>query len=284
MFLWDFVAENVMGQIVDWVYSKILEFLGEFFAMMGNMGADVFDYSFVKAIVELFRLFGWALFAVGIVVAVFEVAIEYQNGRGNIKDISLNSIKGFMAVSLFSILPIELYQFCISLQSEMTSGMSHLVDADSVGDTAIQSLEMIATLSFGNLILIFLLIMMGYSVIKIFFANLKRGGILLIMISVGSLHMFSIPRGYTDGFTQWCKQVIGLCLTAFLQAIILIAGLGVMKDNCLLGVGIILSASEIPRIAGAFGLDTTTKASLMSTIYAMQSAMNVTRTVAGAVR
>lgn len=284
MFLWDFVADNVMGQIVDWIYSKVLEFLGEFFAMMGNMGADMFHYSFVKAIVELFRLFGWALFGVGLVVAVFELAIEYQNGRGNIKEISLNAIKGLMAVSLFSVLPLELYQFCITLQSQMTSGLSTLVGADSVGETAIHSLELITALSFGNLILIFLLFMMGYSVIKIFFANLKRGGILLIMISVGSLYMFSIPRGYTDGFTQWCKQVIGLCLTAFLQAIILIAGLGIMRENCLLGIGLVLSASEIPRIAGAFGLDTTTKANLMSTIYAAQSAMNMTRTFIGAVR
>ena len=31
MFLWDFVADKVMGQIVDWIYSKLLEFLGEFF-------------------------------------------------------------------------------------------------------------------------------------------------------------------------------------------------------------------------------------------------------------
>lgn len=31
MFLWDFVADAVMGQIVDWIYEKILEFLSEFF-------------------------------------------------------------------------------------------------------------------------------------------------------------------------------------------------------------------------------------------------------------
>ena len=43
--------------------------------------------------------------------------------------------------------------------------------------------------------------------------------------------MFSIVRGYTDGFIQWCKQIIGICLTAFLQAVILIAGMGVMKEK-----------------------------------------------------
>lgn len=81
-------------------------------------------------------------------------------------------------------------------------------------------------MGFGSItspiMVLFSIILMAYAVIKVFFANLKRGGILLIQIAVGSLYMFSVPRGYTDGFVQWCKQIIGLCLTAFLQAIILI--------------------------------------------------------------
>ena len=279
MFLWDFVADKVMGQIVDWVYSKLLEFLGEFFGMMGSMGADLFDYDFVRAIIELFRLFGWALFVSGMVVTVFEIAVEYQSGRGNIKDACLNAMKGFMAVSLFPVLPVELYKFCISLQVTMSNGLAKLVGSQSVGDSAIKSLSYMQKLSLGTVLHIFLLIMMGYSIIKVFFANLKRGGILLVMIAVGSLYMFSIVRGYTDGFIQWCKQIIGICLTAFLQAVILIAGLGVMKENCLLGIGLILAASEIPRIAGQFGLDTSMKANIMSTVYAAQSAMNITKTI-----
>ena len=131
--------------------------------------------------------------------------------------------------------------------------------------------------------MIFLLILMGYAVIKVFFANLKRGGILLIQIAVGSLYLFSVPRGYIDGFVGWCKQVIGLCLTAFLQATILIAGLMVFKDHALLGLGLMLSAGGIPRIAGAFGLDTTTRANIMSAVYTAQAAVNTTRTIVQAV-
>ena len=37
----------------------------------------------------------------------------------------------------------------------------------------------------------------------------------------------------------------------FLQATVLIAGLMVVKDQALLGLGLMLSAGEIPRIAGA---------------------------------
>ena len=82
---------------------------------------------------------------------------------------------------------------------------------------------------------------------------------------------------------SWCKQVIGLCLTAFLQATILTAGLMVVKDNALLGLGLMLSATEIPRIAGAFGLDTSTRGNLMSAVYTAQTAVNMTRTIFKAV-
>ena len=133
------------------------------------------------------------------------------------------------------------------------------------------------------LMVIFCLILMAYAVIKVFFANLKRGGILLIQIAVGSLYMFSIPRGYLDGFTQWCKQVIGLCLTAFLQATILVAGLLVVREQGLLGLGLMLSAGEIPRVAGAFGMETSTKANMMSAVYTAQAAVNTTRSLVLAV-
>ena len=56
------------------------------------------------------------------------------------------------------------------------------------------------------------------------------------------------------------------------------------KDHALMGVGLMLSAGEVPRIAGSFGLDTTTKANITSAVYTAQSAVNVTRTIAAAIK
>jgi len=284
MFIWDFAADTVLGQIVDWIYAQIISFLGEFFAMMGNMGAELFEMSWMRAIVLFFSYLAWALYVTGLVVSAFECGIEYQSGRGSIKDTALNAIKGFMAVSLFTIVPVELYKLAITLQGTFTSGITGLTGADSgIGPMAAAALASIGDVLVSPVMGIFCVILMGYAVIKVFFANLKRGGILLIQIAVGSLYMFSVPRGYIDGFVSWSKQVVGLCLTAFLQATILIAGLMVFNSKMLLGLGLMLAASEIPRIAGQFGLDTSTKANLMSTMYAAQTAMNMTRTVVQAV-
>ena len=101
--------------------------------------------------------------------------------------------------------------------------------------------------------------MFGYCTIKVIFANIKCGGILLCQIAVGSLYMFSVPRGYVDGFINWTKQVIATCITAFLQTIILYLGLLTYTQHALLAVGICLSATEVPRIAQIYGLETSIK-------------------------
>ena len=67
------------------------------------------------------------------------------------------------------------------------------------------------------------------------------------------------------------------------ESAILVAGLLVFKDHALLGLGLMLSANEVPRIAGTFGLDTTTRANIMSAVYTAQAAVNTTRTIAHAV-
>ena len=297
MFIWDFVADKILGQIVDWFYGQVVGFLGNFFAEMGNMGVELFEMSWVQSIVLFFSYLAWALYGTGLVVACFECGIEYSSGRGNIRETALNAIKGFMAVSLFTVVPVRLYELSVTLQGQLTAGITGY--GASIGDvasdimqefSAVESLTDLTSgpfLGFGSItsgiMILFCIILMAYAIIKVFFANLKRGGILLIQIAVGSLYMFSVPRGYTDGFVQWCKQIIGLCLTAFLQATILIAGLMVFKDHALLGLGLMLSAGEIPRIAGAFGLDTTTRANIMSAVYTAQAAANTTRTIVQAV-
>ncbi len=287
-----------MDNLLDWLYSQIVGFLGNFFAEMGNMGVELFEMNWVQSVVLFFSQLGWALFGVSLVVACFECGIEYSTGRGNIQQTALNAIKGFMAVSLFSVVPVRLYALSVSLQGLMTTGLAGSGESiGSVGTKIIEDLQITDTLEaamtgsrFGlhaitsGIMLIFCIILMAYAVIKVFFSNLKRGGILLIQIAVGSLYMFSIPRGYIDGFTQWIKQVIGLCLTAFLQATILVAGLMVFKDHALLGLGLMLSAGEVPRIAGTFGLDTTTRANIMSAVYTAQAAINTTKVVAAALK
>ena len=252
------------------------------------MGADIFDLSWVQATVRLFVLFGWALFATGVVVAIFDVAVEYQTGRANIKTTAINILKGFLACGMIGTVPIELYKFCISLQNTFSHDLSALLVGEQTLDLAGESTKVLKgcflislDVEFGLLNLL-CLIAFAYCVVKIFFQNIKRGGILLIQMGVGSLYMFSIPRGYTDGFIQWVKQVIAICFTAFMQTTLLYIGLLTFPDHMLLGLGIMLAANEVERIARQFGLDSSVKVNMMSVVHTTTTAVNMARSFAKA--
>lgn len=246
---------------------------------------EIFDLSWVQAMVNLFTMLGWSLFVVGVVVVVFEVAIESQSGRVNVKGTALNVLKGFFAASLVGVLPVQLYKTCCHLQGIFTADLAGIFageQSSTIGAFAGQILSLAfdpnAAVQVG-LKLIFFLLAFAYCVIKIFFANIKRGGILLVQIAVGSLYLFSVPRGYTDGFYQWCKQVAAICLTAFLQTTLLFLGMMTFQDNMLLGIGIMLAAGEVPRVAQQFGLDSSVKVNMSSVIYSTNSAVNLARNI-----
>ncbi len=270
--------------IEDLIYQKIIELLGEFFSYMNSMGSDLFGLPWVNQIVTLFGLLGWALFVVGIIVALFDFAIESQNGRGDPKALAMNIIKGFMAASLFTVVPVKLYGLAVAMQSSMSADMTGLVSPEGSGTLLDACLGAVGDMMFGPLLNILIIIMFGYSVIKVFFASLKRGGILLIQIAVGAMYMFSIPRGYTDGFVMWVKQVIATCLTAFLQSTMLVCGLILFKDYWLLGLGVMLAAAEIPRIAGLFGLETAARPNINGVVHTAQSAVHLATMVKTAVK
>lgn len=279
------LSSAIWDTMLQWMYKTVYGAVADFFTYMGNMGAELFDLEWIQAAIRLFTLFGWALFIAGTAVAVFDVAIEYQNGRASIKTTAINILKGFFACSLIGIVPVELYKFCITLQNTFSHDLASVLAGTETLDLSQQSLSvltgsyLVAEEARVSLFNILSLIAFYYCVIKIFFANIKRGGILLIQMSVGALYMFSVPRGYQDGFNQWMKQVAALCLTAFMQTTLLFLGLLTFPDNMLLGLGIMLAANEVPRIAQQFGLDSSVRVNMMSVVHATTTAVNMTRSV-----
>ena len=284
------ISEAIWEAMLQWYYETIYNAIADFFTLMGNMGADLFDLAWVQATINLFVLFGWALYVTGIIVAVFDVAIEYQSGRANIKTTALNILKGFFACSMIGIVPVELYKFCISLQNSLARDLSVITAQAQSQDlgmscmTILNSCFSIGVSNIGQLFMLLCMIAFAYCVIKIFFANIKRGGILVIQMAVGSLYMFSVPRGYQDGFNQWIKQVAALCLTAFMQTTLLYLGLMTFPGNMLWGLGVMLAANEVPRIAQQFGLDSSVRVNMINVMHATTTAVNLSRTVSRAVK
>lgn len=275
------ISEAVWDIMLEWIFNTVYGAIAEFFAMINGMGSDIFDLAWVSAFTSLFSMLGWALFAAGLVVAVFDTAIEYQTGRANIQSTCLNVLKGFVAVSLFTKVPVELYKFCITLQTTFSGDLiGSFVGANRSDLGATAEIVLKGMGGYSGLLGLLTIIMLAYCVVKLFFANIKRGGILLCQIAVGSLYMFSIPRGFSDGFNGWCKQIFALCLTAFLQTSLMFLGLLTWQTNMLLGLGIMLAANEVPRIAQQFGLDTSVRVNMMSVTSTVNTAVRAGQFVA----
>ena len=286
--VWEAIAGSLWDRFLEWIYLHVCNALSEFFTGMAEIGANLFDLDWVKAALHFFSLFGWGLFIAGLAVAVFDIAIEYQSmGRINVKRQVLPFLYGLLAVNLFTVVPVELFRFCVTLQGRFANDLiTQTVGMNlSVQNTALS----ILTDYFRNgpsihantlLLNLLLVICFGYCVIKCFFSNIKRGGILLIQIAVGSLHLFSLPRGYTDGFTGWCRQIIAICFTTFMQTTLLLMGLITMRSHPRLGLGVTLAANEVPRIAQQFGLDTSVRVNMMSAVHTTTTAINLGRAIA----
>jgi len=283
------VSKAIWDTMIKWFYEVIYTALAAFLEMINGLGAEIFELGWVQAAIMLFVKFGWGLYVVGVVVAIFDVAIEYQHGRANIRSCSINILKGFFACSLIGTVPIELYKFCITLQFTFSQG---ILDAFNISRSTdfprlvSNVFTKVFNLNTGNQAVIdtIFIFAFAYCCVKLFFSNLKRGGILMIQIAVGTLYMFSVPRGYTDGFNQWMKQVIAICLTAFLQTTLFYLGLLTMSDHMVLGLGIMFAANEVPRIAQQFGLDSSVKVNMMSVVHTATTAASLVRAVGKAVK
>ena len=271
--LWDNTIGNVTDAVGDWIWETMFKWLfnliygavADLFEFINGTTSDIFELSWVQAFISLFHSLAWMLFVCGLIVAVFDTAIAYESGQANIKGTCLNVLKGFMAASLVTVIPQRLYSFCVATQGTFTHELLGNFIGDVSDSVADSGLKIIVALSSDvSLFSLFFIILFGYCTIKVIFANIKRGGIMLCQIAVGSLYLFGVPRGYTDGFYGWCKQVIATCLTAFLQTTILYLGLLSFTQHPLLAVGICLSATEVPRIAQMFGLDTSVRVNMMS--------------------
>ena len=278
------IAMSIFGAFLQWVYETIYGAVADFFTFITLMGAEIFELSWVKAVIQLFTYFGWALFIAGTVVAIFDVAIEYQSGRANIKNTSLSILKGFFACSLLGVVPVELYKLCISLQNTFSHDLARILGVTARKDIGTLCADILKNFfKMGaemNLLTLLLLIAFAYCVVKVFFQNIKRGGVLLVQISVGSLYMFSVPRGYMEGFVQWVKHIAGLCLTSFMQTTMLYLGLLTFPTSMLLGIGIMLAAGEVPKVAEQFGMDSALRIQdLTSVVYATSSITNVGKTI-----
>lgn len=232
---------------------------------------NLFSQQFIIDIVAAFRTLGWVLFSAGFIIAFLEYIIEANDGGGNWTNLVFNTAKGVVYSACFAGAPLELLIWTGTLTTNMASSMSGGIYQEMIGNDFVGNFTLIIQSEFNAvgsapfwvvIISVILIIVFGF---KIVLDNVSRAGSLLILIIIGTFHAFSIPRGYIDSAVGWCKQIIGLCFTHFMQNLLVITGFfiwttGTNTVTYLCGLGTIFSATLVPKIAQQFSLDTSIKA------------------------
>ena len=245
-----------------------------------------------------FSQLGWALYGVSLVVCAFEFGIEYTTGRANLQHTALGAIKGFLAVSLFTILPVRLYALSVSLQGQLSAGLTGY--GTSIGDvgqqiiTDLGSVESIAdmtqvTLDFGfgvitsPIMLLFCIILMAYAVIKVFFANLKRAASCSSRSRWAPCTCSPSPGAIRTASPSGASRSLACVSAPSSRPPFWWRGLWFQRQS---PPGAWPHAGRrrgAPHRRG-LRLDTTTRANIMSAVYTAQAAVNTTRTIVQAVK
>ena len=140
MFIWDFVANPIMDALMDWFLQSVSWAFSAHFLPRWQYGRGTFlnwngykllSYSSPNS-VGLCMASVWSF-------SGFECGIEYISGRGNIQQAALNAIKGFLAVNLFTVVPVRLYSLSVALQGTFAQGITGA--GSGIGDLGAAILE-----------------------------------------------------------------------------------------------------------------------------------------------
>lgn len=316
-------AISSMEELFHYIYYQITSVTLTMLTDINGYSSALFRNSYVAAIVKFFSSLGWGLGLIGAFMAMMEFAVTYQNGGGgSFLGTGMNMLKLFLALLFSFNIPIMLYTFCTDIYGVISNAAAGTMNGANAGviDLAkgvilnmfqrlypgaglgfkpptiwdfwkqlsdgfqasdVQDAMLSANADWWALLQLAAIV---YVIFKVFFGNLKRGGILLVQMCVCSLHMFSLARGYADGYSSWCKQVVGLCFTAFMQNLLYLLGLLMLQDtgtqNIMFSLGLLLVSAEVPRIAQWFGLETSTRSGIGQALHSAGSAVMLIRAFA----
>lgn len=285
---WYFNAgENYFSELVNSVLTA-------WFQMFNTAALNLFSQSFVIEIMNAFKMLGCTLFSAGFIIALLEYLIEASDGKGEWHNLVFNTTKGVVFATCFVTIPLSFFNFTNEVNVMMSYSMSGgLYDTlASTNDGVIRTQTLMSTFFSGSaqsgnaLIVIITMIIIIVFGFKIMLDNVSRAGSLFVLIIFGSLHAFSIPRGYIDSSVGWCKQVLGLCLTNVVENILMITGFyiwttGTSLPTYLAGIGALCAATLVPRLAQQFSVDTSIKANISQAMFMSSMIMNTSTRLLG---
>ena len=246
---------DLYSKLSTLAYGYATQFLN--YLVFGLQG--LFSNPVVITYQSFLTIFSYALFICGIGFSVASWAISVNEGTGESIMVTFKNIFiGLFATLGFVTIPVNLLRF--------TAQCCELVITDLSTEVVSQRINNVIetdTTILGVVIFPLFTLATFYCCLRIFLSNIKRGGSLIILLTICPIHIFSIPRGHLEPFYSWCKQILALCLTTFVQNFLVSLSfliIGSSKEvtviNIITSLGVSLASLEAPKFMDRLGMDT----------------------------
>lgn len=77
------IVNAIWDSLMKWLFNTFYDSVADVFTQMGDMGAEIFDLSWIESTVRLFFLFGWVLFGVGVIGDLDDEQMQWLSQIGN---------------------------------------------------------------------------------------------------------------------------------------------------------------------------------------------------------
>lgn len=212
-----------MGWLVNWLIKELIIAVGALYGLLTNGIANFFDNSLITDLFNLFSWFGYVLYGIGTLFALFAFREATADGEiTNLYDLGKGLILGFVAIVS---IPYFLVLFTLSIKissmmvNDISSTMSNpefslvneLITSATGGASAILSLAIALVLFISTIVLVW--------------GTLKRVGEAVIYCFILFLSVFGITKGDYSMFTGTITKAIGLLFVQVLHAPLYFAGM-----------------------------------------------------------
>lgn len=208
-----------MDWFIRWLFSFILEFVGNLLSSFYSWSTFVFEDPIVVGFFNFWQTMGYLILAVSILIglfSLFEKAIEkeYPNFYTFGKSLIVATIMVFST-------PVVVFVFKESM--DILTLVLKAINSNYSTPNILLTPLMPAGANLGIMIMLALILLIGSMIT--FFGSLKRMGSIIVYAVVIYWFIPGVMQGNYSGLISWVKQVLAVILIQFIQVSMFTIGL-----------------------------------------------------------
>lgn len=231
--------------------EMLVQLLGWVLRLFQSLNNNFLEQDIVKQIIELFQYVMYAMYLVGILLALIDFVSCYLDGsQPHLLNLVKNVGKGlFITLFMQKIMQLA-YEFVYYLSTaffhfeQVTKRLNETNELSQIFHFK-DSTALIGVVVVSGLIIIFVMML---------FQLLERNGMFLLHQCMGIFYIVGVCRGTDMIFSTWIRQGIALCFMNFMQVLFFVVGLMMLyyPDVMLFAIGILLVSIRMDKMIAPF--------------------------------